>query len=470
MGVQGLWLILLHAAEKQSLQEFAANEGFCSQGGPGGGLKLLTIGMDASTWIHSVCAVFRYNHAGAGPHPELCTLFYQLAALLTMPVHAFFVFDGHRQPSTKRRRQTGGKSHWLSNGFQWCGRRFIDMVLTMDNDTLIFGTTCVAHCPDNPRHFDNIEIYTEHIIAGSVRLTRVDRVLIALDGIQGCGIKIAHPLSQYKLGKVLLNALLTMQRLEFIHFLRGWQDDLRQVLETDPGGFLGREYVKIAGAIPNSFPNYGVLQLYVSPLTTFSGMAFCEQHFGWKNEGIVIKLCATIWEGAALRLMCRLPRQPGGKTTPNSIFKLLHRRVVDTTGSKLVVFTLQYHGRQFADAVWMALSLPPSEIISELDGPEDEELVHMTLPACVVKYAFPADAQRFTDQCTEQMPTLDAGCEAREQAEVCAFLCHPDLPPRASGSGSQVLGTMVIDLTKDSDSENFKNSIEYDDESEEIVG
>ncbi|KAF8833369.1 PIN domain-like protein, partial [Paxillus ammoniavirescens] len=354
--------ILLHATEKRSLREFAANEGFHSQGGPGRGLKLLTIGVDASTWMHSVCAVFHYNHAGAGPNPKLHTLFYRLAALLAMPVHAFFVFDGHRRPSTKRGKQTGGKSHWLSNGFQelldafgfrltvhqapgeaeaelaaLSQRRFIDMVLTMDNDALIFGATCVARCPDNPRHFDNIEIYTEHIIAGSVRLTRADQVLIALvsggdysDGIQGCGIKIAHLLSQYKLGKALLNAFSTMQQSEFTHFLRDWQDDLRRVLETDPGGFLGRKYVKIAGAIPNSFPDYDVLQSYASPLTTFSGMgespagspcpypidshqphlsmlaAFCERHFGWKNEGIVIKLHTTIWEGAALRLMCRV--------------------------------------------------------------------------------------------------------------------------------------------------------------------
>ncbi|KIK74943.1 hypothetical protein PAXRUDRAFT_29124, partial [Paxillus rubicundulus Ve08.2h10] len=194
-------------------------------------------------------------------------------------------------------------------------------------------------------------------------------------------------------------------------------------------------------------------------------------HFCWKNEGIVIKLCETIWEGAALRLICRLPRQPGDKTTSNSVFKLLHQRVVNTTGSKLIVFTLQYHGRQFSDAARTALSLPPSEIISKLDRPEDKELVHMTLPACVVEYAFSADAQHFTNQCTEQMPTLDAGHGAQEQAEVHAFLCCPDSPPRASGSGSQVSGTILIDLMKDSNSKNFENSMEYDDESEvEIVG
>ncbi|KIK78342.1 hypothetical protein PAXRUDRAFT_164248, partial [Paxillus rubicundulus Ve08.2h10] len=155
------------AAKKRSLVEYAANQGFHPQTGPDGGPKLLTIGVDASMWMHSVCSVFRYNHAGSGPSPELRTLFYQVAALLAMPVHALFMFDGHGRPSTKRGKQTGGKSHWLTTGFQelldafgfwWCEapgeaeaelvalsqQRFIDMVLTTDNDALIFGTTCVA--------------------------------------------------------------------------------------------------------------------------------------------------------------------------------------------------------------------------------------------------------------------------------------------------------------------------------------
>lgn len=34
--------------------------------------------------------------------------------------------------------------------------------------------------PDSPRHFDNVEIYTEQAIIGSVHLTRADMVLIAL--------------------------------------------------------------------------------------------------------------------------------------------------------------------------------------------------------------------------------------------------------------------------------------------------
>lgn len=152
---------------------------------------------------------------------------------------------------------------------------------------------------------------------------------------------------------------------------------------------------------------------------------------------------------------------------------------MDTTGSKLVVFKLRYHGRQFADAVRAALSLPPSEIISKLDEPEGEELVFLTLPACVVEYALPADAQCFTEQCTEvkhifvpirvtlnfisqKMLALDAGHEARERVKARAFMwdAGPESPPVPSGS--RVSQSTVIDLTVDSESENLDSASDED--------
>lgn len=50
-----------------------------------------------SAWMHSVCAVFHTNHAGAGKSPELRTLFFRLVTLLKLPLHAVFVFDGLRR-------------------------------------------------------------------------------------------------------------------------------------------------------------------------------------------------------------------------------------------------------------------------------------------------------------------------------------------------------------------------------------
>ncbi|KAF9223038.1 hypothetical protein BS17DRAFT_706906 [Gyrodon lividus] len=270
----------------------------------------------------------------------------------------FFVFDGHGRSSTKCRKETGGKSHWLLKGFQelldtfglqWCEapgeakaelaalsqQGLIDMVLTTDNDALIFGATCIACCPNDPWHFENIEIYTKHAVTGCVYLTHADRVFMAVisggnynEGIQGCGINIAHGLSQYKLGKALLDAFLKMQRSEFTCFFHGWRNDLWQVLDTDPDGFLGRKYTKLAGMIPDSFPDYSVLKIYTKPLTTFSSCSdglvcgqcpyliescqpclgmlatLCKQQFGWTDETTVAKMHATVWGGAAVQLVC----------------------------------------------------------------------------------------------------------------------------------------------------------------------
>jgi hypothetical protein len=66
---------------------------------------------------------------------------------------------------------------------------------------------------------------------------------------------------------------------------------------------------------------------------------------------------------------------------------------MDVTGSKLVVFDVWYHGKQFVDAV-RAVSCGKSQ-----SGQEDDQ--YLTLPARIVEHAFPAEAQRFIEQCDE---------------------------------------------------------------------
>ena len=125
------------AMDECSLMEFAANEGFQSNVGTTDGAKLLTVGVDAryemalqmlsscsscckigSTWMHSVCPVFRYNHAGVGANPELHALFFWLAAFLNIPLHAVFVFDGPTRPCMKQQKQIREPCHWLASAFQ----------------------------------------------------------------------------------------------------------------------------------------------------------------------------------------------------------------------------------------------------------------------------------------------------------------------------------------------------------------
>lgn len=37
-----------------------------------------------------------YGNTAAGPNPQLCVLYYRLAALLGLPLHLVFVFDDQR--------------------------------------------------------------------------------------------------------------------------------------------------------------------------------------------------------------------------------------------------------------------------------------------------------------------------------------------------------------------------------------
>lgn len=84
-----------------------------------------------------------------------------------MLIHAFFVFNGHARPDLKRGAHVRKKSHWLALpfqelldafGFTWYKapgkaeaelaalnqQGLINMVLTTDSDTVVFGATCIA--------------------------------------------------------------------------------------------------------------------------------------------------------------------------------------------------------------------------------------------------------------------------------------------------------------------------------------
>ena len=137
--------------------EFAANEGFWLNASNSDSTKLLTVGVDAryemtpmygggslhcetgSTWMHLVCPVFQYNHAGAGTNPELHTLFYWLAALLKILLHTVFIFDGPAQPHVKQQKQIQRLHHWLASAFQ--------EMLT------ILGFTWYEVCTHMPLHY-----------------------------------------------------------------------------------------------------------------------------------------------------------------------------------------------------------------------------------------------------------------------------------------------------------------------------
>lgn len=132
--------IISPACETRPLREFAIAEGFRRGAEQGSEPVLMKIGVDgrsvmkshliygtfeeplltfcASTWMYEACMVFQHNHAGAGPSPELRTLFYRLIGLHKAACHAHFVFDGKDRPTMKRGKQVKVAPHFLARGFQ----------------------------------------------------------------------------------------------------------------------------------------------------------------------------------------------------------------------------------------------------------------------------------------------------------------------------------------------------------------
>ncbi len=109
MGVTGLWdvsllcisfhahihllQILRPSGKLRSLTHLAVVDGF--EGNPAN-LRGLRIGIDASIWF------FHAAHGREGENPELRTLFFRCARLMSVPFLPLFIFDGPKRPKVKR--------------------------------------------------------------------------------------------------------------------------------------------------------------------------------------------------------------------------------------------------------------------------------------------------------------------------------------------------------------------------------
>ena len=134
MGVTGLWdvstfahlrgpsdttQILRPSGELRSLTHIAVADGF--EANPAN-LRGLRIGIDASIWF------FHTSHVREGENPELRTLFFRCAKLVSVPFLPLFIFDGPKRPKFKRGKRISGEKHWLVDsmkgifeafGFEW---------------------------------------------------------------------------------------------------------------------------------------------------------------------------------------------------------------------------------------------------------------------------------------------------------------------------------------------------------------
>ncbi|PWN47206.1 hypothetical protein IE53DRAFT_262463 [Violaceomyces palustris] len=156
MGVQGLWAQLSPSATDTTLAQLAL-QSFRSNSNALRGIRL---GIDASLWL------FHSQSGQGGSNPQLRTLFYRLARLLSLPILPLFVFDGASRPSFKRGRHVAGVTHpiqrpfvALIHAFGFCSHQapgeaeaelawlnshdLIDAVMTDDVDALLFGAKLV---------------------------------------------------------------------------------------------------------------------------------------------------------------------------------------------------------------------------------------------------------------------------------------------------------------------------------------
>ena len=96
----------------------------------------------------------------------------------------------------------------------------------------------------------------------------------------------------------------------------------------------------------------------------------------------------------------KLARQPVDTTVLEPVLKLVDRRVIETTGSKLVVMTVRFDQKQYIDAASAVLSLLPKQC-RHRSNDSDHEYMFITVPACVIEHAFPVEAAHFAELATE---------------------------------------------------------------------
>ncbi|KAI0651272.1 hypothetical protein C8Q79DRAFT_897924 [Trametes meyenii] len=365
MGVPGLWEILKPAGKLRSLTHIAVEDGF--EANPDG-KRGFRIGIDASIWFYHAA------YGREGENPELRTLFFRCARLMSMPFLPLFVFDGPKRPEMKRGKRISGKNHWMVQGMQEMIMAFgfewrmapgeaeaelaylnrigvIDAVLSDDVDNFLFGAKTVFRNPsvnlsgNRKQNMENeagkedgqhVMVYRSSDILhrADIQLTQGGLILMGIlcggdycqEGLDGCGVSTAHGLAKCGFGDALLTAARSKSRDELEEFLDGWRDDLRTELRTNAGGHLPRKSPKLAGRIPEDFPDIDVVLAYTNPITSEAKgaghrnvvvdwdkepdlgriAALCEMYFEWGVREIIIKRFRTVlWPSAVLRILRR---------------------------------------------------------------------------------------------------------------------------------------------------------------------
>ncbi|KAI6152557.1 hypothetical protein BKA82DRAFT_142760 [Pisolithus tinctorius] len=216
--------------------------------------------------MHSLINVFSWCQAGTGQLHKMDIIFCHLSTISHMLLHPYFVFDGPDCPKLKRGKDIVGLTfpHLLMQHFQELLMAFsfnwhmapgeadaeltnlqsyglIEAVVTLYNDVLLFGMTCIICSTPYSTRYEDVLVYSSKDIENGIGLELGDLYLILLmssvdteTGNRWCSVDIAHQLAKYGFGRSLLQATTALQFAKFMSFISKWCDSICEVLRMDP--------------------------------------------------------------------------------------------------------------------------------------------------------------------------------------------------------------------------------------------
>ncbi|KAG1876347.1 PIN domain-like protein [Suillus subluteus] len=327
MGINNLWEVLEPAATTVPIVSLAVSDRYV---GPAPHSPYV-VGIDArsvSTSRVFPCST-TYDSAADGLNNDLSVS--ARSTHVRHPVQLIFCYDGDQRPDVKRGHRVSTKDHWMVQptqcilnvfNMQWItaageaeaqlalmnNAGIIDAVMTDDSDAFVFGAqTVLRNSSFSADATATIKMYTTSSIQERVEphLTIDGFMTMAVccggdydnNGLPGCGRETALGLVRCMNTSVLRDAgcgrNLPDQTLE------RWRMDARYHLMDDPT------------ALPDSFPNQHILNLYAKPAVTpltelpilhspappdLAPLALLvQQLLGWDPKKLVSSFRSNIW-------------------------------------------------------------------------------------------------------------------------------------------------------------------------------
>ncbi|KAE9409910.1 PIN domain-like protein [Gymnopus androsaceus JB14] len=308
------------------------------------------IGVDASIWF------FHAEYGKEGENPELRTLFFRCAQLLSQGFLPLFVFDGPMRPDIKRGKRINKSVNKLVTGMQAIIEAFGFEYRTVLASFIKAPGEAEAELAflnrigvidgilSDDSAIEKAKVITYTLPHPEFHLDREDLIFIALcsggdygSSLTNCGIKISCGLARAGFGKSLCKAAINHPKdsPQLNTFLRQWRAQLSQELRTNSSGFLPHKSPKLADSVPETFPDIKVLLAYLRPVTSetlgrserYDDLLVnnggqdgwlkkdpslpmlaekCEFYFEWGfMESIIKRFRTVIFQGVVLRIMRR---------------------------------------------------------------------------------------------------------------------------------------------------------------------